>query len=177
MLMKQWGIILLMVPNFMGMQLHGQFYQNRLRVDSTGKSLVFHVTDETAKTRKRIFYYWFKSGHIHKTEGSYDGKLLHGKYQATDMKKRLVEEGSFHKGVKTGLWRTWHENGHLRTVMKPRLFSRGFYYKEYDSTGSILKFGYIHNNLFTGSSLELAGDTTRHVKYKNGVLIPDIHNK
>jgi len=157
--------------------INAQYYNGRVRIDSADRSYVFQITDNSTKPLKKVFYFWFKSGRVHKTQGSYYGKLLHGSYKVIDPDRRLLEEGQFGKGIKIGTWRTWYESGHLKTLMKPRLVSPGFTYVEYDTKGNVIKSGYVHNDLFTGKGWEWVADSAYMVRYKNGERITNIPGK
>lgn len=119
---------------------NAQYYEGRIRIDSANKSFLFQVTDDTRKASGLQYYYWFKSGHIRVTQGSYYGKLLHGNYKVVDIDKHLLEEGQFKKGIKTGLWRTWYENGNLKSTWQRKhgLFKDRYIIREYDTTGKII---------------------------------------
>ncbi|MDB5122342.1 MAG: hypothetical protein JWP94_471 [Mucilaginibacter sp.] len=59
------------------------------------------------------FYYWYSANAIHSTQGGYSGKLLNGVYTEYYLNKNVKEQGTFNKGLKTGLWKSWNEDGTL----------------------------------------------------------------
>jgi len=71
----------------------------------------FTITDARPSPILGRFYYWQGPSQILRTTGAYDGKLLNGPYQLTSRNGNLLVSGSFHKGLKTGLWRTWQPDG------------------------------------------------------------------
>ncbi|WP_300600661.1 hypothetical protein [Niabella sp.] len=146
-----------------------QYYNGQVRIDSLDRSFLFQVTDARPRTHIHRFYTWFKSGHIHTTEGGYYGKLLHGYYKVTDKERRLLEEGRFKRGAKKGVWRTWHANGRLRTVTRNRFWDGALRIEAYAPDGQRLKKGVEKNNLFTGRQVELVNDSSVVVIYKKGV--------
>jgi len=150
--------------------VNAQYYNGSIRIDSSDRSYIFRVTDDERTTSRFRYYYWFKSGRIHKTQGSYYGKLLHGNYKVVDVDRHLLEEGCFRKGLKRGLWRTWHENGALKSSWRRRFRLVGNYYniREYASDGQITKRGYENNKGFTGYQVEWEDKRPIVVRYKKG---------
>ncbi len=167
-------ILCLLIIFFVFNSVSAQFNSDRRRIDSAERSYVFQVTDKSTWTHTKSFYYWFKSGRIHRTQGSYYGDLLHGNYKVVSPNRHLLEEGQFRKGVKTGRWRTWHENGYLKTVIKPKLILPGKSYREYDDEGNIIKSGSMRKDLFTGYVCERKGDSVQTVRYNKGKPIAEL---
>ncbi|MFT4093082.1 MAG: hypothetical protein QM640_05530 [Niabella sp.] len=164
-------LLSLFFPGF----LFAQYYNGRIRVDSADRSYIFKITDKKRSTSRFRYYYWFKSGRIHQSQGSYYGKLLNGAYKVVDRDRHLLEEGYFKKGRKAGLWRTWYESGRLKSTWRRRFWFIGSSYniREYDSNGITTKSGYENKGRFTGSQVEWVNDTARIVRYKNGMALPD----
>jgi len=152
-----------------------QYYNGRVRIDSSDRSYIFQVTDDGRRTNSGLFYYWFKSGRIHKTQGSYYGKLLHGNYKVVDRDRHLLEEGQFKKGLKTGLWRTWYEDGALRSTWRKRFgfWNQTYHISEYDANGNKTKSGFENKGLFTGYQAIWQGDSAVVTRYKKGQALPN----
>lgn len=152
-----------------------QYYNGRIRIDSADRSYIFQVTDHNRQTALYDFYYWFKSGRIHQTQGSYYGKLLHGDYKVVDRDRHLLEEGQFKKGKKKGLWRTWYEDGTLKSTWRKRYWFRNGIYKvaDYDANGNKIRSGYENKGLFTGYQVAWQGDSTLVTRYKKGQALPN----
>lgn len=146
-----------------------QAYENRMRIDSVDRSYVFQVTDDRPHLRLTHLYFWFKSGRIHQTQGGYNGKVLDGVYKVIDKEQRLLEQGRFHMGKKTGTWLTWYENGRLKSCMRYRSRDNKQYLQTFDRDGKTLQKGYNKNGQFTGYRLETENDSIVTVTYKNGI--------
>lgn len=153
---------------------NAQYYNGRVRIDSSDRSYIFQVTDDNQRTNPGLYYYWFKSGRIHKTQGGYYGKLLHGDYKVVDLDRHLLEEGQFKKGQKTGLWRSWYEDGTLKSTWRKRFgfWNNKYSINEYDVNGNTTKSGFQNKGLFTGYQAALQGDSTVITYFKNGQEIP-----
>ncbi len=160
-------ILLISIP------VNAQYYNGYVRIDSADRSYIFMITDNSRIISHTKYYYWFKSGRIHTTQGSYYGRLLHGTYKVTDTERHLLEEGKFRKGLKTGLWRTWHENGTLKSSCRRRfwLFGSDYNIREYDHKGNLIKKGYENSKRFTGYQVEWHNDSAVVVRYKKGILL------
>lgn len=169
--MNNLRILCLLPALFLFICTKAQYYNGRVRIDSADKSYVFQISDDPTITYINTFYYWFKSGRIHQTQGAYYGKLLHGDYKVIDADRRLLEKGQFKKGIKMGRWLTWHNNGRIKSKLKPRIFGSGFNLKEYDSFGNIAKKGYLKNGLFTGKEFSYINDSLRVTYFKNGLQL------
>jgi antitoxin component YwqK of YwqJK toxin-antitoxin module len=170
--MRLYLILFLLIPCC---TLNAQYYNGRVRIDSADRSYIFQITDDNRPTKRYTYYYTFKSGYIHKTQGSYYGKLLHGDFKVVDTRRNLLEEGKFRKGIKKGLWRTWYEDGTLKSTWRRRYWFIGNAYNvsEYDAQGNVTKTGYVRKGAFTGSQVEWKGDNAVMVRYKNGTMISD----
>ncbi len=100
------------------LKVEKELITNRVIVNSADSTIYAEVwTDaHTIKANQKKTYYWFKSGQIRNTRGGYDGKLLHGYYKSFYPDKNLKEAGSFKKGIKTGKWIRWYQNGEINQV-------------------------------------------------------------
>ena len=95
-------------------------------------------------------YYWFKSGEIHNAVSAAGGLVLHKTYLKYYKSNQLAEQGSFNYGLKTGYWKTWYNNGQLKTL---ETWINGYKQgacKAYDSLGHIVKEGAYRNNKKSG---------------------------
>ncbi|MBO9620907.1 MAG: hypothetical protein J7539_17940 [Niabella sp.] len=156
---------------------NAQYYDGRVRVDSADRSILFQVTEAHPQLHSRHFYTWFKSGHIYTTEGSFYGKLLHGDYKVVDKERHLLEEGRFRMGERKGLWRTWYENGFLKTRTQKRFWDGALAIKEYSAAGSLTKRGFEKDGRFTGWQTEPVKDSILVVHYKKGMRQPTQSSK
>jgi len=60
-------------------------------------------------------YFWYQNGSIGSNVGGYTGKLLHMNYTAL-LNNKLVESGTFNKGLKNGKWISWYEDGNIKEI-------------------------------------------------------------
>jgi antitoxin component YwqK of YwqJK toxin-antitoxin module len=72
------------------------------------------------KHRKDKFYYWYKAQKIMQTQGGSSGILLHGLFESFYPNKQLHERGKFSKGLKSGEWFLWRNDGTLLRTEKWR---------------------------------------------------------
>ncbi|WP_428330291.1 toxin-antitoxin system YwqK family antitoxin [Mucilaginibacter sp.] len=63
-----------------------------------------------------LFYYWYSANAIHYTQGGFSGRLLNGLYTEYYSDKNLKEQGRFDKGLKTGPWKDWNDDGTIINV-------------------------------------------------------------
>ncbi len=152
--------------------VHSQYYNRQVRVDSLDNSYIFQVTYKKVQTHSLHFYYWFKSGRIHYTQGSYYGKLLHGYYKVIDKERRLLQQGRFRLGEKKGAWRSWYPNGFLKSRQRIRFWDGSNHLEEFSDSGIRTKNGFSKNQLFSGFILENVNDSLIKIYYKKGVKQP-----
>ena len=120
------------------------------------------------ETDKR--YYWFSAHSIKSTQGGYSGKLLNGDYRESYANRNLKELGYFYKGLKTGIWRSWSQNGKLTEDYTWNFGEKNGIYHKYDSLGKVLERGKYCNGLLHGKQRILVGDSTRTIYYHKGQL-------
>lgn len=99
----------------------------------------FTITSAHPAPRPGRFYYWQGPTQILRTAGAYDGKLLTGPYQLTSRNGNLLGSGSFHNGLKTGLWRTWRADGTPLTSSHWRQGKQRGKLNSYDEAGQLRK--------------------------------------
>lgn len=85
-----------------------------------GEQYQFMVLDKDEKGvrsyKKDRFYYWYKAQRVIATQGASSGDLLHGGFEAYHDNKQLSKKGAFSKGLKSGEWLYWREDGTLITA-------------------------------------------------------------
>lgn len=113
-------------------------------------------------------YYWFSGKQINTTQGGYSGKLLNGEYQDFYTNKNLKESGSFFKGLKDGVWKTWNESGMLNDLFTFKNGRKNGVYAKYDHTGKVLEQGSYKDDLLTGHQMISVGDSMKVISYKEG---------
>ncbi|MFI5161253.1 MAG: toxin-antitoxin system YwqK family antitoxin [Sphingobacteriales bacterium] len=92
----------------------------KIHIYGNDKTVVAEIKEINSKVHLKpcVFYYWYSADAIHTTQGSYSGTLLNGQYDEYYLNKNIKEQGTFNKGVKTGIWRTWNEDGTLNQAEK-----------------------------------------------------------
>lgn len=94
-----------------------EFYLNR-NLKQDGLQMQFKILDEDKHGvwfyNKEKFYFWYKAQHVLSTQGESSGLLLHGEFESFYSNKQLYNKGEFHKGLKSGEWIYWREDGTIR---------------------------------------------------------------
>ncbi|WP_440236608.1 toxin-antitoxin system YwqK family antitoxin [Cytophaga sp.] len=75
----------------------------------------YYSGDKKIKEKDNLVYYWYAANDIKRTQGAYEGKILHGKCVMFYNNKDLLAKGMFKYGVKTGIWRYWYKGGKLKS--------------------------------------------------------------
>ncbi|OFX83102.1 MAG: hypothetical protein A2W99_13300 [Bacteroidetes bacterium GWF2_33_16] len=155
--------------------------QNEIKDFST-KKVLLTLNDSTIeanillKTKKiklsdNIVYYWYKSNQINSNKGGYIGKLLDGKYIVENRDGDLITSGNFKTGYKTGIWKTWYNNGQIKTIGKYSKGRRVGHHKVYDSFGSLKEINKFKDDKLNGKQVLFVNGTKTIKKYKNGVAV------
>ena len=112
-------------------------------------------------------YYWFKSGQIHQSLSTIGGYVLHGNFVKYYRSNQLAEKGNFSHGLKTGIWRSWHENGLIKEQeIWKNGYKQGNYYN-YNSKGELILAGSYRRNKKIGRWINYTTKDT--IYYKKGV--------
>jgi antitoxin component YwqK of YwqJK toxin-antitoxin module len=113
------SIALLLVFNVLIVNAQKQakdFYLKR-SLKQDGLHFQFTVLEEDKKGvwfyNKQRFYHWYKAQHVISTQGASSGTLLHGNCEAFYPNKQLAQRGRYQKGLKSGEWLYWSEDGVL----------------------------------------------------------------
>jgi len=111
--MKKAGVILLLISGSLHAQKMPDTGLGTVRINEPDKTVVAEVGqgDENPKIKPGLFYYWYSAGEIHATQGGFSGRLLNGRYAEFYLNKNLKQQGNFKTGLKTGIWKTWKEDG------------------------------------------------------------------
>lgn len=127
----------------------------------------FYVTDKNITPKPNKVYYWFKGGAIHNAQGGFGGNLLNDVFLKTYHSNQIAEQGTFKKGIKVGMWKTWHPNGAIESTQKwSKGLRTGMFYK-YDKNGILAETGSYNNDKKQGKWYNfIKKDTTI---YRNGV--------
>lgn len=103
---------------------------NKIRINESDKTVLAEINPVNGSTRAEpgLFYYWYSANAVHSTQGGYSGRLLNGLYIEFYLNKNLKEQGAFKKGLKSGVWKSWNEDGTVNSVStweKGRLVPEG----------------------------------------------------
>lgn len=118
------------------------------------------------------FYYWYSNNDIKKTQGAFDGKLLHGEYKSFYRNMNLKEQGRFSRGQKEGEWQSWFENGRIKERIHYRNGEQNGYDETYDSNGKIAARSDYRNGILHGKTILYGDQKDSVVIYKRGQPIP-----
>lgn len=116
------------------------------------------------KTNKT--YYWYKAGEIHHSQSNIGGSVLHDSYTKYYRSNQLAEKGDFNFGLKTGIWKSWHENGQLK---EKEYWDNGYRvgtYYGYDVNGDLILKGNYRKSKKVGRWINYATKDT--LFYKKG---------
>jgi hypothetical protein len=152
--------------------VQGQSYEmslNRKVINTKGCKEIVYVTDKTPKARGKRFYYWYKSQEVHHSQNNYSGELLNGPYVKYYPNNQLIVKGDFKKGLKSGIWTSWHVNGLVSEVAKWKKGRKTGKYVKRDSTGTIVNYGSYKKGLKSGKWISPVTNDT--LFYKKGKLI------
>lgn len=100
-------------------------------------------------TKKGRNYYWFKSGQVHQSNSSSGGLVLHNSFKKYYRSKQIAEIGNFEYGLKTNAWKSWHENGNLKTYTDWKDGLKHGNFMLYDETGVLVQSGTYNKNIKT----------------------------
>ena len=63
--------------------------------------------EKNIRTVDTLEYHFLIGNRLKKLQGSYDGKLLHGKFIQLDLQGNMIVEGEFKQGLHHGSWKYW----------------------------------------------------------------------
>jgi len=102
----------------------------KVHINENDKTILAGISpvDDDVHVKPDLFYYWYSANAIHSTQGGFSGQLLNGQYSEYYLNKNLKQQGFFKNGLKSGVWKTWNEDGTLKatsTWEKGRLVPNG----------------------------------------------------
>lgn len=116
-------------------------------------------------------YHWYKSGEIHYSQSNIGGSVLHNEYLKYYRSNQLAEKGIFNYGLKTGVWKSWYENGNLKERI---LWDNGILsgqYALYNSGGKVILEGKYNKNYRVGKWIDYKAKDT--IYYKKDVMFDE----
>ncbi len=135
------------------------------RITDTSFKYEFYVTDKETEIKSDRIYYWFKGGAIHNSEYGISGELLDDTFDKFYLNNQLAEQGSFNRGLKHGLWKTWYANGVIETTQYwDNGRKKGTFYR-YANDGQLMEKGRYKANKKHGQWINYSVNDT--VTYKN----------
>jgi hypothetical protein len=123
---------------------------------------------DMVSTQSDATYFWFSGNQINTTQGGYSGKLLNGEYQDFYLNKNLKEKGFFDRGLKTGLWKNWTDNGILKDAFTFKNGIKNGSYIKYDTIGRVMQKGHYKQDLLSGKQITMLGDSVVVLYYQHG---------
>lgn len=139
------------------------------RISDVNFRYEFYTTENKVNPKKSKTYYWFKGGLIHHSQAGITGDLLNDKFIKMYHSNQLAEQGEFKKGLKVGLWKTWHPNGKIQTIQYwDNGLKSGNYYC-YDDKGDMIIKGNYRHDVINGKWIDYVKKDT--VVYRKGVVV------
>jgi hypothetical protein len=121
------------------------------------------------KVKTGRVYYWYANNDIKNTDGSFDGKLLHGEYKSFFRDMGLKEQGNFKYGLKEGEWKSWFNDGKIHEIKNFAKGKTDGIEKVYNEQGKIVSRSHFKNGVREGKTIIYKdGKNDSLVIYKNG---------
>lgn len=152
--------------------LKSQSMNPLLSIHQDDVKMVFRYGDIKISPKENVMYYWTKYRKVHHTKGGYAGQLLDGKYEEFFISGQLKVNGTFKKGAKTGIWKSWYENGMTEEVVHwTKGVQHGHYVFYYDN-GATKEEGHFKNGKKHGvvHQYDKEGEKSR-IRFKNGTQV------
>lgn len=128
----------------------------------------FYTNSKKINPSKNKTYFWFKGGVIHQADFGVAGEVLNGSFKKYFHSNQLAEQGVFKKGLKIGLWKSWHENGKIETIQIWKSGQKNGEYFKYNSTGEVIEKGNYKRNHKHGLWVDMIKKDS--LTYKKGVV-------
>jgi antitoxin component YwqK of YwqJK toxin-antitoxin module len=135
----------------------------------------FYTTHKKVNPKSDVIYYWFKGGAIHTSEEGIAGELLDDQFDKFYLNNQLAEKGTFKKGKKVGVWRTWHPNGVLATEEEWAGGQKNGNYISYSDDGVLLIKGLFRSDKKEGKWINYFSNDT--IVYRNDLVVKPKENK
>lgn len=130
-----------------------------------------NVLYDAAKVKAKMgyIYYWYVNNDIKNTDGSFDGKLLHGEYKSFYRNLSLMEQGNFNYGLKEGAWKTWYADGKIHEISNYKKGKENGEREVYDEQGNKVSNTHYKNGVINGKVIIYQkGKADSVASYKNG---------
>ena len=145
----------------------GQDYLQKRMIRDKDYDHHFYIYTKARKAERDKVYHWFKAGELHQSFGAAGGPVLHKEYLKYYVGDQLAEKGSFHYGLKTGQWKTWHLSGQYATLTDWQNGAKNGKFFAFDENGALIQSGRYKRDLKHGIWVDhLTKDT---LWYEKGV--------
>lgn len=135
---------------------------------------VLSSNDIKVKPTEGKVYTWFNAGEIHKSEGDYEGRLLHGSLKKLTIDGVLLEKSSFKHGIKDGKWQEWYLSGKTKSIYHWDDGDLDGGFIELDSLGMIVLQGTYKSGKLVDELLKRnPSGQLDTLTYENGIVVSD----
>ncbi len=138
------------------------------RISDANFRYEFYTSTKEIKPKPAKVYFWFKGGAIHSATSGVSGQLLNGNFKKFYHSNQLAEEGNYKNGLKVGLWKSWFENGNLKTTQYWKSGIQTGFCEIYDVSGSVLEKGNYKKGQKNGKWIFFSSKDT--IVYKRGLV-------
>lgn len=136
------------------------------------KISILRKTPNHVRLNSKKMYFWYLNNAVHTSLGGFSGKLLHGPYTSYYVNMNLRSNGVLKLGLKNKEWRSWYENGQLKSVEKWRKglkFGKSVYFSMDGMDIMVVTF---KKNLYHGKCIILHKNQKISIKkYRHGELV------
>lgn len=138
----------------------------QIRITTNNKITEARVRTNAKPTPEfSLFYYWVADNKINITQGGYDGYILDGEYtEFSYPSNQLICKGEFTTGLKSGTWKTWHENGRIKYSEHWKKGVLDGDRNIYNPSGELLKSEHYNNGILYTPTVDT--NKTKHTEPK-----------
>lgn len=149
------------------------FGVNRVRVTEADRTMLIETNPINGKVKitSEKIYYWYSANAVHSTQGGFSGKPLNGFYKEFFITKNLKMEGAFKNGLKTGIWKSWTEEGKLIDWVTWKDGLKNGEFRLYDEKNKVKLIGKYRNDRYEGTVRSFDKDSTHVENYSNGKIV------
>jgi len=140
---------------------------HRRVISDSEYNYTFYTLSKEVKSKKLTkYYYWYKSGEIHISQGASSGNILHGEYIKSYKSNNLAEKGVFKNGLRDNTWNKWYESGQLYEICNWVRGHKSGSYAQFSEGGKLLIKGKYKQHNKHGMWVNFTESDTLY--YKNG---------
>lgn len=176
--MKMYRLLLLLICFSVTVSAQGKKETYPVNINNTHFTERVEIFSDEVKVKPEedLTYHWYAYNKVMKTDGGYEGKLLHGEYAAFYLNNNLKEKGKFRKGLKHGKWISWYDNGKIMEITSWDNGKKDGPYRSYNTIGEpVLIANFRDGKLHGKSTSYLDGKILSEKKYRNGEeVIPKV---